>query len=306
MTSKGDAPLVSVVIPCYNQAHLLSDAIESALAQTHSRMDIIVVDDGSPDDTAKVAARYPAIRCVRQQNEGLSGARNTGFRASNGDFVLFLDADDRLTPPAVDAHLRCFVEHPEAGFVVGEIDHIAMDGSYKGSPRWTTAEASPYEELLKANHVANTIAVMFRRFLLQSVGEFDKSCAAGADYDILLRAARLFPSAHHRTVVAQYRRHNTNMSRTGVLMLRTMLRIMHSQRRCVKGNLRLEAACRRGANYWRDRYGAVTVKEIYGNLRRRELARAAQASVALIWHVRERLLLLLWKHRRRILRLDRS
>ncbi len=302
MTVEREAPpIVSIIIPCYRQAHFLSDALESVLAQTHPRIETLVVDDGSPDNTAEVAARYPGVACVAQENQGLSGARNNGFRASHGEYIMFLDADDRLTPGAVEAHLRCFADHPEAGFVVGDIDHIEADGTYKESPRWPLLEANFYEEMLRVNHVANTIAVMFRRSALEKLGGFDTSLPSSEDYEMLLRAARLLPSAHHRAVVAQYRRYDTSMSRNGGLMLDCMHRVMSSQRTWVRGNLRLEAARRQGQIYWRERYGAVTIKEIYASLRHGHLARAARALSALIWHLRGRLFFLPWKHRRRIL-----
>jgi glycosyltransferase involved in cell wall biosynthesis len=76
MTDEREAPLVSVVIPCYNQAHFLSESIESVLAQTYRQMEIVVVDDGSADNTSEVVARYPGVSCVRQENRGLAGARN--------------------------------------------------------------------------------------------------------------------------------------------------------------------------------------------------------------------------------------
>src|SRR5438309_392347 len=100
MSGKLKVPLVSIVIPCYDQAHFLSESVESALAQTHPRTEIVVVDDGSRENVAEVAARYPGILCLRQENQGLAGARNTGFHTSSGEYVLFLDADDRLTPTA--------------------------------------------------------------------------------------------------------------------------------------------------------------------------------------------------------------
>ena len=87
--------LVSVIIPCYNQAHYLGEAIASVLGQTHAHYEIIVVDDGSTDDTERVAARHTGVRCLRKKNGGLAAARNTGLRASKGDYVVFLDADDR-------------------------------------------------------------------------------------------------------------------------------------------------------------------------------------------------------------------
>ena len=166
------APLVSVVIPCYNLAHFLRDAIESILAQTYPRIELVVVDDGSMDNTAAVVADYPLARCVRQGNRGVAEARNVGFGATNGEYVLFLDADDRLAPDAVQAHLRCFAEHPEAGFVVGAIEQITGDGSYRGMSHSPVLESDQYKHLLEANHIANTIAVMFRRSVFEALGGF--------------------------------------------------------------------------------------------------------------------------------------
>src|ERR687890_1245755 len=100
------AGLVSVVIPCYNQAHFLGEAIESVLAQSYKDFEIIVVDDGSPDNTSEVAARYPGVRCVRQENQGLAGARNTGIRESKGEYLVFLDADDRLLAEALEVGVK--------------------------------------------------------------------------------------------------------------------------------------------------------------------------------------------------------
>jgi glycosyltransferase involved in cell wall biosynthesis len=302
LTEEHKAQLVSVVIPCYKQAQFLPEAIESVLSQTYREMEVVVVDDGSPDGTAEVVARYASVRCVRQQNQGQAGARNAGFHATSGEYVVFLDADDRLTPTAVEAHLCCFAEHPEAGFVVGDIDHMALDGSYAGSPRWPMLEANHYEELLKVNHVANTIAVMFRRSVIERVGGFKSSCVPAEDYELLLHAARLFPSAHHRTVVALYRRHTTSVSRKGAVMLHAMHRVMGMQWPMLTGNPRLTTAWRQGERYWRDHFGTATIKQLFAHLRRCELWRAARAFAALLWYVRGRLFVLPWKHRGRVLK----
>lgn len=299
--SAREAPLVSVAVPCYNQAHFLRDVIESVLAQTYPHIELVVVDDGSPDNTTDVVADYPIVRCVRQENRGVAEARNTGFRASNGEFVLFIDADDRLTPNAVQAHLRCFAEHPEAGFVVGAVEHIIADGSYRGAPHSPVLKADHYKHMLEANHIANTIAVMFRRSVLETVGGFKKYFSPAEDYEFLLRAARAFPSAHHSTVVAHYRRHATNTSRKGVIMLQAMQRVMCSQREFVRGKPHLEAAWRKGKIYWREFFGGVTIKEAYAHLRRGDVWRAARAVTALLVHVRGRLVVLPWKHRARVL-----
>ena len=292
------APVVSVIIPCYNQAHFLPEAIESTLSQRNHAIEVVVVDDGSPDNIAEVVGRYPRIVFVRQENRGLAEARNSGFRAGKGEFVLFLDADDRLTPNAVESHLLCFAEHPQAGFVVGDIDHITLDGLHVGSPRWPLLEANHYEELLKANHVANTIAVMFRRSVIERTGGFKLSCSPAEDYELLLNAARLFPSAHHQTVVAYYRRHPSSISRKGTVMLRAMHRVMCLQWDVVKNDPRLMRAHRQGDRYWRDYFGRQTIREIFAYILRGAPGRGLGAVAVLMQYVGGRLFLFPWKYRR--------
>ena len=296
------SPLVSVVIPCYKQAHLLPEAIGSALAQTHAPIEVIVVDDGSPDNTTEVAACYPGVRCVRQDNRGLAGARNGGFAVSKGEYVLFLDADDRLTPDAVVAHLACFAAHPEAGFVVGDIDNIGLDGSYLSSPRWPILEGDVYEDVLKVNHVANTIAVMFRRSVIEQVGGFKSVCSPSEDVELLLQAARLFPSAHHRSTVAQYRRYRNSLSRQGAVMLPAILGVMRQQCDITHGNWRLEKARRRGEAYWRDYFGKEAAKALFAGVLHGSPKHATRSLVTLLRYVRGRLLVWPWKYRRKILR----
>ena len=306
LTQSGAASLVSVIIPCYNLARFLPGAIDSVLAQTHSPVEVIVVDDGSTDNAGQIASRYQSIRYLHQTNQGVSRARNFGFSASNGAFVMFLDADDKLTPNAVEAHLDCFDAHTEAGFVVGDIDQISENGSYKYSPRWPVLTSNFYEELLKANHVANTIAVMFRRSVVEQLGGFDTSGDGAEDYEILLRAARSFSSAHHRTVVALYRRYPSSRSQQGLRLLRAMRRIMRAQRVLVRGNARLQAACRKGENYWRDIFGVIAIKEIARHFRHGDFVRATKVFGGLVWHVRGRLLLVPWNKRHELLRIART
>src|SRR5829696_6977365 len=125
----GATPLVSVVIPCYNQAHFLEEAIESVLAQSYKDFEIIVIDDGSTDDTGEVAGRYPRVRLFRQDNQGLAAARNAGLWRSKGEYLVFLDADDRLLPWALEVGLKHLRAHPECAFVSGYYRPIAVDGS---------------------------------------------------------------------------------------------------------------------------------------------------------------------------------
>jgi glycosyltransferase involved in cell wall biosynthesis len=225
--------------------------------------------------------------------------RNTGFKASKGEFIQFLDADDRLTSESVEAHLRCFAAHPEAGFVVGEIEWIDEINQTSGRGWWPPLEENWYEELLRVNHVANTVAVLFRRRVLETVGGFKGFFSPAEDYEMLVRAAHEFPSAHHTELVSQYRRHTTNTSRRGGVMLKATHRVMVAQLPLVQGSPRLQAAWRAGDHNWRDFFGAVTIKEIAGSLRRGDLVNVIKASGALAWYVRGRIFVIPWKYRRR-------
>src|SRR5215203_3209221 len=112
-------PLVSVIIPCYNQGAFLAESVQSALSQTYPCVEIVVVNDGSTDDTEAVAARFPEVRCVTQENRGLAGARNRGLAESRGDLLIFLDADDRLLPGAIDTGVRVLSQDSAAAFAAG-------------------------------------------------------------------------------------------------------------------------------------------------------------------------------------------
>src|SRR5690554_879710 len=104
--STSSGPLVSVIIPCYNHGEYLSEAIESVLNQTYTPIEVIVIDDGSSDDTEKVAKRYPSVRYFFQENKGLSSARNLGITNSTGELLVFLDADDLLLHYAIDYNVK--------------------------------------------------------------------------------------------------------------------------------------------------------------------------------------------------------
>ena len=125
---------VSVVIPCYNQGRFLAEAVASATAEGELVSEIVVVDDGSTDETPTVATRDRSVRYLRQERKGLSEARNSGWRASSGDYIVFLDADDRLLPGAAAAGLETFLRWPHAAFVFGHYELI--DGLGAVLPTW--------------------------------------------------------------------------------------------------------------------------------------------------------------------------
>lgn len=261
---------VSVVIPCYRQAHFLGEAIESVLAQTTPAAEIIVVDDGSPDDTRGVVARYESdekVRYLWQANQGLSGARNTGLRASTGDYVAFLDADDRLLPEALEAGLACFSQHPEAAFVAGGYRLVTPDGVPFGEPTCPDTSKASYAAFLRENAIGMHAAVLYRRAAVAAAGGFDPSLPACEDYDLYLRIARTAPIAFHRAVVAEYRRHDAGMSADAGRMMRAMHTVLKAQRPHVKHDTHLRAALREGLRTWTGYYSRPLLAQIKTHLR---------------------------------------
>jgi glycosyltransferase involved in cell wall biosynthesis len=213
---------VSVVIPAYNSHNFLPIAIESVLAQTHLVMEIIVVDDGSTDETKVVCAGYPTIKYIYQTNQGAASARNTGISASTGDFLVFLDSDDYLFPEAIEIGIDCLNASPDKGFVFGSylFKSINPDGSY------TTQKLSDdppivasYATILAAQHKIQCATVMLRRTAIESVGGFDPSLAVMEDLHLFLKIARIFPIDFHGRVVSEYRYHGNNLSSGSAKML---------------------------------------------------------------------------------------
>jgi glycosyltransferase involved in cell wall biosynthesis len=239
------APLVSVIIPCYRQAHYLDDAIQSVVAQTYRHVEIIVVNDGSPDNTTEVAARYDGVKCIRQRNLGLSVARNTGLQASAGEYIVFLDADDRLLPDALQTGVDALRAFPRCAFVYGFCAFIDQDGEPIATPPHVSIHHNHYRALLQENHIWTPGAAMFCRSIFSRVKGFDPSLFRGCeDLDLYLRIARDSPIHCHGTISLQYRRHGANMSRDKFRMLRASNDLFHKHLREVRGERELEGICR--------------------------------------------------------------
>jgi glycosyltransferase involved in cell wall biosynthesis len=285
-------PLVTVVIPCYNQAHFLTEAIESVLSQSYPNFEVVVVDDGSTDDTSEVASRYPQkVRLIRQENRGLSGARNTGIGHASGEYVVFLDADDRLLPKALEVGIEQLEAHPECAFVSGHCRWISGDGSPLAGWKQDRVEGDPYVELLRGCPIF-VPAVTYRRSVFESVGGFDTSFKASEDYDLYYRIARKFPIYCYDTLVAEIRRHDANMTHNSVLMLKAHLTALRPQWAHVKGDGRYEEAYRAGVRLWRDWYGDPLVEEVKAQLREGEWGRALRGVLVLLRYYPQGLALL--------------
>lgn len=207
---------VSVVVPAYNQAHYLGRAIQSALEQTHRDLEVIVVDDGSTDDTAAVTQGFadPRLRYVYQANRGLSAARNSGLRHASGDFVSFLDSDDQFLPRKLELLLAELDRHPEAGLAAGLAIPVDPDGQPIGQVFDKGLPAEGAQWLLgNPLHVGS---VLLRRAWQEQVGYFDESLRSYEDWDLWLRLARAgCPMRWVAQPVSLYRFHPAQMTRDG-------------------------------------------------------------------------------------------
>ena len=263
--------LVSVVIPSYNHARFLGEAIQSVLAQTYPRVEIIVVDDGSGDNTAEVAAMYPSVQYVRQNNQGLAAARNTGLRASHGDILVFLDADDRLMPESLEQGVQHLLNSPESAFVSGRYRYIKEDGSIMHEYSQEPADPDPYAAFLQGNYIGMHATVAYRRAAIEAEGGFNPALPACEDYDLYLRIARSHPVSVHNHVVAEYRQHGNNLSRDPGLMLKSALTVLHFNREYARSNQHYLEAYKAGITSWREHYSQEFFEQIQSKWSNRQI-----------------------------------
>src|SRR5260221_8478869 len=179
-------PSIALVINTYEQPHFLPASIESAMKQTVRFNEVIVVDDGSTDNPASVVANYPDVRLIRQSNAGLAAARNTGLNAASSDYIVFLDADDLLTPSAVYSGMVCHAANSDAGLVYGAHRRVGTNGEPLGDDVYYDISADAFRTLLRGNVIGMHATVYNRRHLCD-VGGFDASLPRCEDYDVYFR-----------------------------------------------------------------------------------------------------------------------
>lgn len=236
----GSKPAVSVVIPAHNAQAYLADCLASVRTQVGEfELETLVVDDGSTDDTAAIAARYPDVKCISQPNRGPSAARNAGVAMARGEFIAFLDADDLWPPGKLAAQLETLRQHDDAAMAFGDCRQFDSSGarprtefeaSGLGTAAWGAGGLVPnaYERLLAENFIT-TGSVVLPRAVLAEVGGFAEDMRLAEDLELWLRIACRHPIAWCGQVCLLRRRHAANTSRDAEAMGQAYLDVLNRQ-----------------------------------------------------------------------------
>lgn len=217
-------PLVSVIVPTFNCTRFVGEAISSVLSQDYSNIELIVVDDGSTDDTVECVQQYATrLQVLRLDNAGPAAARNRGATAARGEFLAFLDCDDVWLPGKLTAQVQHLLRNPGVGLVHGFETDWCPDktGAYPSPSNYVTNHDSVkliesdsgwvYPELLSSFWLC-TSTVMLRRELFERVGGFDETYRIGEDYDLWLRLSRIAPFHKLDMQCTLYRKHGSNVT----------------------------------------------------------------------------------------------
>jgi glycosyltransferase involved in cell wall biosynthesis len=226
-------PKVDIIVPAYNAARYLPVAIESVVAQTFEDWRILLVDDGSTDNTADVVAPFVErlgvkLKYIRQANKGLPAARNVAISHSSAEFLALLDADDVWLPSRLTESLKCFDGRPQVGVSYGFISRIDPDGvvfqTFDRRQRHAEGKIAPYLYTRETDMCCPSVT--FRRKCVDEVGGFDENLRATEDRDLWLRIALKYEVALVPTVIALYRTSPDSMSADPERMLKAQVQFV--------------------------------------------------------------------------------
>jgi len=207
-------PLVSVIIPNHNYARFLSQTLESVLAQSYGNVEIVVVDDGSTDDSKAVLRGYKEhIRWVEQPNQGVAAARNRGVKECSGELLAFLDADDAWLPKKLARQVQRLLDEPGLGLVHCGVEDInemgaSLQSHIDGLEGWVAKDLLLFERPVILGGGSGTLVP---RATFEMVKGFDERLSTSADWDLYCRIALRQPVGFVPEVLMQYRVHGANM-----------------------------------------------------------------------------------------------
>ncbi len=221
-------PAVSVVIPAYNHAKFLKGTIQSALAQTWRNYEIIVVDDGSTDNTRDVVASFsdPRIRYIFQDNQGLSGARNTGIRAAGGEYLAFLDSDDEFEPEFLHVCVEALTIDRALGAVHTATRFIDQSSQILPRVEAYTLAGEAFKRQLRRGGFFPPVSAMARAECVHEAGLFDTTLTSLEDWDMWLRINQRHPMRSLPQPLVRYRVYPGSMSTNAPRMLANRLAVI--------------------------------------------------------------------------------
>ena len=222
-SNKSAHPMVSVIIPFYKQEAFIEETVMSVQQQSYPNIEIIVVDDGSPVPAGSVLKESSEVRVIRTENRGCPAARNYGFKQSSGEYLVFLDSDDRLTPGALEAHMRVFSDHPNAALSFGAVRLIDEHGLEVRPAHVCRPRKNYFLKLLEGNPIGTPGSAMIRREPFVSAGLFDESFLVVEDYRLYLQLARHHQFIQHDFCVIEYRFHSSSGSQDREKMLKATM-----------------------------------------------------------------------------------
>lgn len=185
--------LVTVVIPAYNASEYIGETIESVLQQSFTDFELLVINDGSTDNTAEVVRSYSQkdsrVTLLSQVNQGVSVARNTGIQQAKGEFVAFLDSDDLWLPNKLDLHVQHLSANPQLGMSFGRVEFISFDGKPTGQLSNPHISNITPKDLYEENPAITPSNAVIRRDVLEQIGGFDRDLSGYADAELFLRVS---------------------------------------------------------------------------------------------------------------------
>jgi len=251
MITQHTAGLVSVIIPTYNHGKYLLEALESIWSQKYPLVEVIIVDDGSIDNTKQIIASITDVKYIYQNNQGLSAARNIGITNSNGEYFIFLDADDWLLPDSITTNVSYLKRDESLAFVSGAHDKIFVETG-RSEEEAQVIRQQHYLHFLQGNYIGMHATVMYRSWVFKEF-LYDINLRACEDYDLYFKISRKFPVLHHTTKIAAYRIHGSNMSGNIPMMLRTVLMVLDRQKAFLQSASE-KAAFVNGHKVWKNYY----------------------------------------------------
>ncbi|MEA5622624.1 glycosyltransferase family 2 protein [Nostoc sp. UHCC 0251] len=222
-------PKVSVVIPAYNAMAYLPETLDSVLKQTFADFEVLIINDGSTDRIVSWASEIidSRVKLISQENQGLSGARNTGIDHAQGKYIAFLDADDVWEPTKLEKQVCCFQENPDAGVVYTWSLLVDEHGKPTGRIFASQLEGQVWGQLLvEMDVISNGSSAVVRRDCFEAVGVFDRNLAAAADLDMWLRIAAKYPFAVVKEPLTLYRQHSSSMSKNRQRMFQDLQKVI--------------------------------------------------------------------------------